>query len=68
MLTNYEIADRIKANNNKIRESMNPSTFVLSDTVRALVEENKLLQRQCTHDFNENNVCVYCNLTKEEII
>lgn len=61
----FQIRKRIDENNAAIFQNFNPSVFVLNTNVARLVEENKELQKQCEHKF-ENGICIYCD--KEEDI
>lgn len=58
-MTNQEIGEIIRENNERIEELMNPNQFVLNNTVAELLEENRALQEQCTHEF-EDGFCIYC--------
>lgn len=58
-MSNEEIKKKILFNNQRINELLDPSIFVLQPEVQELLEENELLQTQCTHQF-ENGVCVFC--------
>lgn len=58
-MTNFEIKEKIDANNRKIEELLNPSQFVLNNTVKKLLAENDALQAQCQHEFVDG-FCIYC--------
>lgn len=60
-MTNLQIKEKIDANNDIIREILNPTQFTLNNTVRELLEENAELQKQCTHNFVDG-YCEYCYL------
>jgi hypothetical protein len=60
-MTNLQIKEKIDANNDIIREILNPTQFTLNNTVRELLEENAELQKQCTHNFIDG-YCEYCYL------
>ena len=61
-----EIRRQIDANNKRISEILSPSTFILNNAVASLIAENKRLQSQCEHEWNENGFCIYCDILKEE--
>ena len=56
-MTNFEIKEKIDANNRKIEELINPSQFVLNNTVKELLAENDALQAQCQHEFVARSLC-----------
>lgn len=58
-----KIRQKINENNKRIETILRPDTFVLNEEVKALLDENRKLQQECEHRF-ENGVCVYCD--KEE--
>ena len=60
-MTNLEIKDAIDNNNRLIQEALDPTEFVLNETIRDLMKANLELQKQCTHEV-ENGVCKYCYL------
>lgn len=64
-MTNLEIRDAIQLNNELIKKMLDPSKFVLNNAVQELMLENKKLQDQCTHEW-EDGICVYCNKIKSE--
>lgn len=63
-MNNAEIRLRINLNNKLISQSMQPSSFTLNNTVAQLIEENRQLQAQCRHEF-ENGYCIYCDKMEE---
>lgn len=64
-MTNIEIYETIRRNNKRIQEMMNPNVFVLNNIVADLLAENRTLQKQCAHEFEEGT-CRYCFLMEEE--
>lgn len=61
----FEIRKRIDANDKKIQELLRPDIFVLNKEVKALLDENKELQKQCPHEFVKG-ICVYCDLEENK--
>lgn len=55
----FEIKQKIDANNRLIEQMLNPSQFVLNNTVKDLLKENDALQEQCEHEFVDG-FCIYC--------
>lgn len=60
-MTNCEIKEQIDKNNRLIESFLNPNIFTLNNSVRELLEENSLLQAQCSHNFVDG-FCEYCYL------
>ena len=54
-----EIKKRIDENNKIIESLMTPNVFTLNNTISELLAENKKLQEECEHVF-ENGYCIYC--------
>ena len=54
-----EIRKRIEENNKIIESLMTPNVFTLNNTISELLAENKKLQEECEHVF-ENGYCIYC--------
>ena len=54
-----EIKRKIEENNKIIESLMTPNVFTLNNTVAELLAENKALQEECEHVF-ENGYCIYC--------
>ena len=54
-----EIKKRIDENNKIIESLMTPNIFTLNNTIAELLAENKKLQEECEHVF-ENGYCIYC--------
>lgn len=54
-----EIKKRIDENNKIIESLMTPNVFTLNNTIAELFAENKKLQEECEHVF-ENGYCIYC--------
>lgn len=65
MLTNEEIKKKIDYNNNLIEGLMDPCTFTLNEAICKLMKENDTLRAQCTHEYNEDGICIYCYSIKE---
>ena len=63
-MNNAEIRQRIDLNNKLIAQSMQPSSFTLNNTIAQLLEENRQLQSQCKHEF-EDGFCIYCDKMEE---
>jgi len=59
-----DIAQKILYNEQKIKELIDPSTFILQPEVQKLMEENARLRSICEHEFDENGICVICGKTK----
>ena len=55
-----EIRKIIDNNNKKIESLVSPDFFTLNNEVADLLAENRKLQEQCAHEFDEDGVCVYC--------
>ena len=58
-MTNLEIKEEIDRNNKLIQDLLNPSEFILNNTIRDLLKANEELQAQCTHNFVDG-YCEYC--------
>lgn len=63
-MNNAEIRQRIDLNNKIISQTIQPNFFTLNNTVADLLEENRQLQAQCRHEF-ENGYCIYCDKMEE---
>ena len=48
-----------------IQSMFNPNIFTLNNTVAELLEENRQLQDQCDHVF-EDGYCIYCFKRQEK--
>lgn len=64
-MTQKEIYEKINMNNNRIKDIMQPNIFTLNNTVSDLLKENRELQDQCQHEY-EDDVCVWCQRLREE--
>lgn len=64
-MSGEQIRDKIIANNKRIDEILDKSTFTLNIEVMALREENRRLQSICDHKFDELGFCIYCDKEKE---
>lgn len=58
-MTNLEIKEKIDSNNKLIENLLNPSEFILNNTIKELLKENDELQNKCTHSFLDG-YCEYC--------
>lgn len=58
-MTSEQIHNKIIENNNEIERILTANRFTLNIRIQELLEENKELQKECNHLF-ENGVCVYC--------
>ena len=54
-----DIKKRIEENNKIIESLMTPNVFTLNNTIAELLAENRQLQDECEHVFEEG-FCVYC--------
>jgi hypothetical protein len=54
-----EIKKRIDENNKIIESLMTPNIFSLNNTIADILSENKKLQSECKHEF-EDGFCIYC--------
>lgn len=54
-----EIKKRIDENNKIIESLISPNIFSLNNTIADLLSENKQLQSECKHEF-EDGFCIYC--------
>lgn len=53
------IKNKIDANNEVIEKCFTPNIFTLNNVVAELIEENRKLQQECTHEY-ENGYCIWC--------
>lgn len=58
-MTSEQIHNKIIENNNEIEKILTANRFTLNIKIQELLEENKKLQKECNHLF-ENGVCIYC--------
>ena len=58
-MTSEQIHNKIVENNNEIEKIITANRFTLNIKIQELLEENKKLQKECNHLF-ENGVCIYC--------
>lgn len=63
-MTNFEISKEVNERINRIKDLVNPETFVLNREVMRLKSEIKEFQKKCRHEFVDGR-CKYC-LKKEE--
>ena len=63
-MTNLEIHEKIKQNNELIEKALTPGQFTLNNVVAQLLKENMDLQNQCSHNFVDG-YCEYCFIEKE---
>lgn len=59
VMTKEEIREKVLYNNNKIKELLDPSVFILQPEVQVLMEDNEYLKTICPHEF-VNGVCTIC--------
>lgn len=64
-ILSQKIRQKIDENNKRINSILRPDVFVLNEEVKELLDENRKLQQECKHCF-ENGVCIYCD--KEEAL
>ena len=57
-MSGNEIRLQIDKNNEKIRKALN--TFILTDEIQKLMEENDILRSKCEHEFIDGT-CKYCD-------
>ena len=57
-MSGQEIRNQIDANNERIRRALR--TFVLTDEINQLMEDNVSLRLICKHEF-ENGFCRFCD-------
>lgn len=60
-----EVRERIVENEKRI-DAQRKDIFVLDREVQQLEEENKALRRICEHEFDTEEVCVYCGTKKND--
>lgn len=60
-----DIKQKIDENNKLIEKIMTPNKFILNNMVAELLYENKKLQDQCKHEFDDG-ICIYCYKVEEE--
>lgn len=63
-MTGEAIRDKINFNNSQIETLLDPSVFVLQPEVLQYMEDNEYLRSICSHEYDENGVCIYCGNTK----
>lgn len=54
-----DIKKKIDEDNQKIKEALDPTQFILNKTIASLLEEIESLQKICPHEY-KNGRCVYC--------
>lgn len=65
-MTTDEIRQKILYNNNKIKELLDPSVFILQPEVQKYIEENEEIQAQCPHVFQKGE-CIYCGKAESSL-
>ena len=55
-----KIREAILENNEKIHALLEEDIFALNKEVSKLLRENRVLQENCPHEYNEKNECIYC--------
>ena len=64
-MTNEEIRKEIDKNNERIFELTSKIRFTLNKEVNDLLAENRKLQSQCHHVFDEEGICIFCDAMEE---
>lgn len=59
-MNGLEIRKAIDENNKIIQNLFTPNSFTLNNTIAQLLEENKKLQEQCEHEF-QDGYCIFCD-------
>lgn len=59
-----KIRELINTNNKQILELLTFDHFTLNSKVNELMTQNRMLQTQCNHKF-ENGHCIYCDYEEE---
>lgn len=60
------IKQKIDVNNALIEKNLSVNIFTLNNTVSELLNDNRKLQEQCPHEFDEDGFCIYCYKMKED--
>ena len=60
------IKRKIDANNALIEKNLSVNIFTLNNTVSELLNDNRKLQEECPHEFDEDGLCIYCYKMKED--
>lgn len=60
------IKRKIDANNALIEKNLSVNIFTLNNTVSELLNDNRKLQEECPHEFDEEGFCIYCYKMKED--
>ena len=58
-----DIRFTLEKNNKRIEELLR--TFVLTDEINKLLQENDNLRNHCPHEF-ENGNCIFCGLSEDD--
>lgn len=61
-----DIKQKINENNIKLEELVTPGSFVLNKDIKEILEENKKLRNDCPHEYDSENICIYCGSIKED--
>ena len=64
MYNQVQIKEKIDENNRIIESLLQPNQFTLNNTIAELLNENRELQNQCKHDF-QDGYCIYCYKEQE---
>ncbi len=64
MYNQIQIKEKIDENNRIIESLLQPNQFTLNNTIAELLNENRELQNQCKHDF-QDGYCIYCYKEQE---
>lgn len=60
LMSGLEVRKKIIANNKLIAEQPH-NIFVLNQKIQELLDENRRLQEQCPHEYDETGFCIYCD-------
>lgn len=65
-MTGKQIKELIDLKNSRLQLAIAADTFQLNEDAVRLVREIGQLRKRCPHEYNENELCIYCGLHKEE--
>ena len=65
-MSGEEIKKKIEHNNAQLEliESSSIMKFILNPKAAAIIADNKKLQAECPHEF-ENGICIYCGVEEQ---
>lgn len=61
-----EIRKEIDKLNQQLKEIITPNQFVMNNSIAEIANKITALQGQCSHEFDEDGFCIYCDLMKED--